>query len=514
MSFGARGPKPGDIIADKYRIECLIGRGGMGAVYGAVHLVTGKRFALKWLLSEGATASAEAARRFLREASVAGLFQHPNVVEVYDVGEVGGSFFMVMEWLTGESLEERLARVGRLSFDEVCALLIPCMRGVDDAHSAGIIHRDLKPANIFVCRATKHAPEYAKVLDFGIAKVSQDVTQVTQAGALVGTPFSMAPEQLCNGDIDRRTDVYAFGVMLYQLLSGELPFSSDSLGELVMQICRGEPHPLRAVVPGLSAEIEGVVMRALARDPAARFQNLSELVAALASVADAVQRSARSSDASAVAPSLRYSPTPQPSAAPAPLSKSSPQLSAAGPGAHDATLPDGAALDHPQLTPVPTFPPPARRAGASTRVVAVLGVALVALAGWLWWRPGAGQPLQPSAAAPAPAADGTSVAAAITSARAPAKEPDPAARDAAVSGEATTPDGTLASPANRAEAVAPPSPPTAAGATSVRGVARSKPKSAPQETQPSSQVSPPQAPIEQPPPERVVPNNPLRMKLR
>ena len=358
MTFGARGPKPGDIIADKYRIECLIGRGGMGAVFGAIHVVTGKRFALKWLLSDGVAASAESARRFLREASVAGLFQHPNVVEVYDVGEVGGSFFMVMEWLTGESLEERLARVGRLSFDEVCALLIPCMRGVDDAHTAGIIHRDLKPANIFVCRATKHAPEYAKVLDFGIAKLSHEVTQVTQSGALVGTPLSMAPEQLCNGEIDRRTDVYAFGVMLYQLLSGEAPFSSDSLGKLVMQICAGELRPLRAVVPGLSAEIDGVVMRALAREPDARFQNLSELVAALSSVADATQRSARASDASAVAASLRYSPTPQPqlSTTPAPLRELPPQLSAAAPGAHDATLPFAPAREAPQPTPLPGSP--------------------------------------------------------------------------------------------------------------------------------------------------------------
>jgi serine/threonine protein kinase len=284
-------PQPGDIIAAKYRIERAIGDGGMSVVFGATHCVTGKRFAIKWLLPDDeAATSALAAQRFIREAQVAGLFQHPNVVEVYDVGEVSGSYYMVMEWLEGESLDTRLARVGRLSLHEACAYLIPCMQGIEEAHAVGIVHRDLKPANIFVCQATKHAPERAKVLDFGIAKLTNPSTDrdslTTQAGVLIGTPSYLAPEQLRNQAVDHRTDIYAFGVVLYQVLSGELPFMADTFGELVLQIATSTPRPLRELVPELPPGVDALVARAMAREPAERFQELSTLIDALRAYAE------------------------------------------------------------------------------------------------------------------------------------------------------------------------------------------------------------------------------------
>jgi serine/threonine protein kinase len=285
MSEAAALPRPGETIAGKYVVERVIGQGGMSVVFGATHKVTGKRFAIKWLLPEEAPTSGDTARRFIREAQVAGLFQHPNVVEVYDVGQVQGSFYMVMQWLEGESLATRLEREGSLSFEHTCEILVPCMRGVEEAHAAGIVHRDLKPANIFLCRASHHTPERAKVLDFGIAKLSKhafDVNSlVTKSGVLIGTPHYLSPEQLRSQPVDRRTDVYAFGVIMYQLLSGQLPFPAESFGQLVLQIATGTPIRLADLVPDLPPVAAEIVARAMAREPEQRYQDVHALAEAL-----------------------------------------------------------------------------------------------------------------------------------------------------------------------------------------------------------------------------------------
>jgi serine/threonine-protein kinase len=277
-------PQPGDVIAGKYRIDCAIGSGGMGAVYQVTHRVTGKRFALKWLLPQ-ISGSGDAAQRFIREAQVAGRFEHPNVVEVYDVGSEGDSFYMVMELLEGESLAERVDRSGPLSVTEVCELLIPCMRGVAEAHGAGIVHRDLKPANIFICKAARNLPEFGKVLDFGISKMSgapggELGEGMTKSGTLIGTPHYMPLEQMRGRAVDHRADIYAFGVVLYQVLSGNLPYPADSFSDLVLMLAHDAPEPLDEI-PGMPRGLSQVVAHAMARDAADRFQSIDELIAAL-----------------------------------------------------------------------------------------------------------------------------------------------------------------------------------------------------------------------------------------
>ncbi|HKU44343.1 MAG TPA: serine/threonine-protein kinase [Polyangiales bacterium] len=321
MASAAPLPQPGDTVAGKYVIDRVIGQGGMSVVYGATHTVTGKRFAIKWLLPEDAPASGDTARRFIREAQVAGLFQHPNVVEVYDVGEVAGSFYMVMQWLEGESLAARLERVGSLSFEQTCEYLIPCMRGVEEAHAAGIVHRDLKPANIFLCRATHHTPERTKVLDFGIAKISKHAfdanSLVTKSGVLIGTPHYLSPEQLRTEPVDHRTDVYALGVIMYQLLSGQLPFPAENFGKLVLEIATGTPTPLLELVPDLPPEAAAIVERAMAREPADRYQDVRSLIEALEAACPNLPQDALEARSSRPArPSGNAQP---PAAAPSPM---------------------------------------------------------------------------------------------------------------------------------------------------------------------------------------------------
>ncbi|HEU4533914.1 MAG TPA: serine/threonine-protein kinase, partial [Polyangiaceae bacterium] len=222
-------PAPGEVVGGRYRLERLLGSGGMGAVWAATHLVTRRAVALKMLRAlDGARP--EERRRLLREAQAASAVEHPNVVRVLDAFEADGAPALVMDLLTGESLAQRLAREGRLSLGEAAVVLRPVVAAVAAAHRAGVVHRDLKPANVFLAAGSGGGPD-VRVLDFGVAKLLErpggdaHSGSLTRTGEVVGTPFYMSPEQFYGEpDVDPRADVWALGVVLYECLAGRRPF--------------------------------------------------------------------------------------------------------------------------------------------------------------------------------------------------------------------------------------------------------------------------------------------------
>lgn len=255
----------------------------MGAVYAATNDVTGRAVAIKWMLPSVAR-SAEAVARFLAEARATARIEHPNVIQVLDMGQDGAAPFLVMERLRGESLGERLARVGRLSVAETLAVMIPACRGIAEAHSEGIIHRDLKPDNIFLCEGKDGSPRPPKVLDFGISKLYEegDAKKLTQTGSIMGTPLYMSPEQVAARlDPDPAFDVYSVGIVLYECLAGRLPFDADGLFALLQKISSGDATPLRVAAPDVPPEVEEVVMRAMHVNRAFRYSSMEELAAEL-----------------------------------------------------------------------------------------------------------------------------------------------------------------------------------------------------------------------------------------
>jgi serine/threonine protein kinase len=277
-------PQPGYVIGHKYRIERVLGQGGMGLVFEASHVVTAKRFAIKWLLSDRSNSDGAVAR-FVREAQVAGRCEHRNIVEVYDIDREGEAMFMVMELLKGESLAERLARGGALHASDACRLLLPCIEAVGEAHAAGIIHRDLKPANIFICQARGREPEMAKVLDFGVSRFASTqeapMGVKTKDGTVIGTPFYMSPEQMRSQPIDLRADVYSMGITFYEVLSGVRPYNAHSYGDLLLKVADANPIPLGELVMGLPTGLVQIVDKAMSFDRNARFADMREFANAL-----------------------------------------------------------------------------------------------------------------------------------------------------------------------------------------------------------------------------------------
>ncbi|MDD9942317.1 MAG: protein kinase [Myxococcales bacterium] len=278
----ARLPSPGQVVSKKYRIEAELGRGGMGAVYRARHVLSGKLVALKWMLRP--VTGKRDARRIMREAQATARITHPNVVDVYDVGREGEASYLVMELLYGESLRERLRR-GPLSVADAVTSVLPAMQGVAAAHQKGVVHRDLKPDNIFLCEPGEGAAQ-AKVLDFGVAALGRaqgdGQATLTNEGAIVGTPAYMSPEQLRDPrSADARSDVYAFGVVLYEAVTGRLPFEADAYSSLVLAVCRDDPTPPRAHRPSLPCAFEDVVLAALDKDPEHRTGSVPALIDAL-----------------------------------------------------------------------------------------------------------------------------------------------------------------------------------------------------------------------------------------
>jgi eukaryotic-like serine/threonine-protein kinase len=271
-------PEPGDVVADKYVVEGLLGRGGMGAVYCVVHRVTGKRLALKCLLPAFVD-NPSIVERFLREARAAGRIQHRQVIDVFDVGRDGGVLFLVMPLLDGQPLSERL-HDETLTLGEALLILVRAMEGVDAAHALGIIHRDLKPGNVFVCRGVSGRLDDPRVLDFGISKLDDELDEpLTRSGVTVGTPYYMALEQLTGQrDLDARVDVYAMGVILYEAIAGRPPHTADNVASLAIRLMHTPPTHLGVLRPDLPAGLADAVMKALARDRGDRYPSIRAFI--------------------------------------------------------------------------------------------------------------------------------------------------------------------------------------------------------------------------------------------
>lgn len=291
-------PAPGVIISGKYRVERLIARGGMGAVFAASHCVSGKKVALKWMLP--ALGQIKGAReRFIREACATARIAHPNIVDIYDVGAEHGAVYLVMEYLRGQTLADRLAST-RLDATEAVSLLMPAFRGVAAAHAHGVVHRDLKPDNIFLCCTEAGDELEPKVLDFGISKITSDEVRnlaLTHSGAVLGTPYYMSPEQVRGArDVDARADVYAFGVILFEALAGQRPFEAETYNELILKIATEAPPSLGEIAPDVDPTLVAIIERAMSRDPKGRIGSVETLALMLEPFADGVRfRNSRNS---------------------------------------------------------------------------------------------------------------------------------------------------------------------------------------------------------------------------
>jgi serine/threonine protein kinase len=276
----------GDIIDSKYRIIRLIGEGGMGAVYEGENVRIHRRVAIK-VLHAAVAENQDAVQRFEREAQAAGRIGSEHIVEVLDLGNLAdGDRYMVMEFLEGDSLSDRIRNRGRLTPAEIYPLAVQILEGLKAAHGAGIIHRDLKPDNAFLLKSRKGQADFVKLLDFGISKFSQlsgeSGFSMTRTGSVMGTPYYMSPEQAKGAKgMDQRADLYAVGVILYECLTGQVPFNADTFNELLFKIVLEEPPPLPQLVPDLDPGFAAIVGKGMAREPAHRFQTAEEFQASL-----------------------------------------------------------------------------------------------------------------------------------------------------------------------------------------------------------------------------------------
>jgi len=263
-----------------YQVIAPLGAGGMGEVYKARDTRLGREVALK-ILPPHLVGDPDRRQRFLREARAASLLNHPNIITIYDIAETGGAHFIVMEYVAGRTLADRMA-AGRLETAETLGLTRQIAAAMGKAHGAGITHRDLKPANIMI------TPEgVVKVLDFGLAKLEEprgdeEATALgTQAGMIMGTAAYMSPEQASGKPVDARSDIFSFGLVLYEMLSGQRAFAGDNAITVMAAILHQEARPLREVAPQVPAELEDVTARCLRKDPAARFQSIFAVIQAL-----------------------------------------------------------------------------------------------------------------------------------------------------------------------------------------------------------------------------------------
>ncbi len=274
---------PGQVIAGKYRLEEEIGRGSMGTVYRAVHVTLGQRVAIKLISSEHSQ-SVEARKRFSVEAKAAAKLRSRHVVQVIDDGETPeGNPYIVLEYLDGETLEQRLEREHDVPLVDAVRIVTHVGRALARAHAHGIVHRDLKPANVFLVRSDDDEVGWiAKVLDFGIAKLEQGEKGTTQAGTVLGTPLFMSPEQVRGASsVDHRADLYSLGMCLFQMLTGDYAFYRPNFSDTLVAICTQPLPKLRDKAPWVPEAVEQWFQRACAKEPLERFQSADAMTEAL-----------------------------------------------------------------------------------------------------------------------------------------------------------------------------------------------------------------------------------------
>jgi tRNA A-37 threonylcarbamoyl transferase component Bud32 len=273
----------GATLNDTYRVEELLGKGGMGVVYAARHMRTGRRYAVKTLHAD-ANLSADAIKRFEREATAASALGHPNIIGVHDFHETpDGVHYMVMDLLEGETLERRLSRVGWLTWREALALALDLGSALTAAHDRGLLHRDLKPANVFLARSGPG--DRAVLLDFGVVKRMNEaaLSKLTETGAPIGTPLYMSPEQARGEELDARSDVYGLGAVVFEMVTGAPPFFDRTLANVYARLLTTAAPPASSLAKApLPPALDAVLARALAKSKAERWPDMRAFVSALA----------------------------------------------------------------------------------------------------------------------------------------------------------------------------------------------------------------------------------------
>ncbi len=287
---GIHGLGPGELVGGIYRIKGVIGRGATAVVFEGEHEVLGRPVALKIMTNERVL-SREARQRFLQEARAAASLSHAHICAVYDLGSLpDGALFCAQEFLRGEPLSARLEREGVLPLLDSVDLVGQLLLGLGAAHRKGIVHRDIKPENLFLAQVPGVAKPVVKILDFGLAKLvpidsddREDITEITRTGVVVGTPYYMAPEAVTGErDIDARADLWAAGVVLYQCVTGRVPFRGPVWSDTAQAILRSPPKPLASLRAGLPDGLQQVLDRALRKPRAERYPSTVEFLADLA----------------------------------------------------------------------------------------------------------------------------------------------------------------------------------------------------------------------------------------
>jgi predicted Ser/Thr protein kinase len=272
-------PVPGMVVAEKYRVDRVLGEGGMGVVYLAQDPRLNRMVAIKMLSGQGDSVyDREIRERFAREAQSAAALKHAHIVTIYDVGEDHGRPFIAMEFLEGESMADLIGRRAPLDVERKAGLILQLCFGLGYAHRQGIIHRDIKPANLMISHEGT-----LKILDFGLARVAASVTQaaLTQVGTVIGTPNYMSPEQILGEQLDHRSDVFSVGAVLYELLTYRTAFAADTAQLVLFRILQAQPTPVREIVPDIDPAFERVVAKALEKDRERRYESLSALASDL-----------------------------------------------------------------------------------------------------------------------------------------------------------------------------------------------------------------------------------------